>query len=276
MSAESDPGADWDELAPWWKATFTGGADPEYDLEILPIVRNALAGCRRVLDLGCGEGQVSRAVSAEIGRGAVVVGLDPSAAQLANAWVAGGPPQYVRGKGEQLPFADGTFDGVCCCLVIEHADDVDAVLAEVARVVAVGGRFVLLVNHPLYQGPASGLIDDRILDERYWRVGPYLTESRGPEEVDPGVAVVFAHRPLSRYINPLAAADLVLVEMLEPPPRRELLEGSPAPELEGAIPRLLAMCFERRPRSGARIGWSDAGEAPAGAVQEGGRRWPST
>ena len=235
----------WDALAPWWKETFTGGADPEYELEIVPVIAEMLAGCQRVLDLGSGEGQVARALAAEPGR--AVIGLDPSSAQLANARLAAGPPRYVQGAGEALPFARGSFDGVCCCLVIEHADDVDAVLGEVARVLAVGGRFALLINHPLFQGPGSGLVDDRILEETYWRVGAYLREDRAPEEVDPGVEVVFAHRPLSRYINPLAAADLLLVEMREPPPRRELLVGSPDPDLEAAIPRLCALCFERRP-----------------------------
>ena len=39
-----------------------------------------------------------------------------------------------------------------------------------------GGRFLLFLNHPLLQTPDSGWIDDQILDEQYWRVGPYLPE----------------------------------------------------------------------------------------------------
>src|SRR5579875_2142446 len=57
----------WDAHAQWWKATFTGGADPEYDREIIPIVCEELAGARRILDLGCGEGQVARALVASEG-----------------------------------------------------------------------------------------------------------------------------------------------------------------------------------------------------------------
>jgi len=236
----------WDVHAKWWKETFTGGADPEYDREILPLVVSQVGpAARRVLEVGSGEGQVSRALNMAA-PDRLVVGVDPSSRQLANAQGSGGGPLYVQAAGESLPFEEGTFDAVVCCLVIEHTDDADQVLAEMARVLVVGGRLVLLVNHPLYQGTGSGFIDDQILGERYWRVGPYLEESVTIEEVDPGVEVAFAHRPLSRYVNPLGALDVVLVHMEEPRPPVELLATSLDPVLEGAIPRLLAMRFERR------------------------------
>ncbi|HTX01714.1 MAG TPA: class I SAM-dependent methyltransferase [Acidimicrobiales bacterium] len=249
----------WDSLADWWQATFTGGADPEYERQIIPLVTGQLGGARRVLDLGCGEGQVTRALLERAGV-AVVAGLDPSAAQLGHASAAeaaragGGapasPPQYLRGCGEAMPFADASFDGVVCCLAIEHTADPDAVLAEVARVLEPGGRFLLLVNHPMFQGTGSGFIDDRILGERYWRVGPYLVEDVTWEHVDSGIELPFAHRPLSRYLNPLADAGVLLVHMDEPAPHPEFLASSLDPELEAAIPRLLSLCFERRGRRG--------------------------
>ncbi len=259
MSADPrDPGAAerlavWERHADWWRETFTGGADPEYENEILPSIAAELSRATRVLDLGCGEGQVARYVLASGLASCGLVGCDRSAAQLANAQLAdaqlaGSPaPVYVRGEGERLPFASGSFDAVLCALVIEHAEDVDAVLGEVARVLAPGGRFVLLVNHPLLQGSGSGIVDDRILGETYWRVGPYLDEVVTWEDVDAGVRIPFAHRPLSRYVNPLAERDLVCTHMLEPAPPAELLAGSVDPDLERAIPRLLVMRFEHRP-----------------------------
>ena len=56
---------------------------------------------------------------------------------------------------------------------------------EVARVLEPGGRFILLLCHPLLQAPGSAWIDDRILGEMYWRVGAYLGDERrfGPELV---------------------------------------------------------------------------------------------
>jgi len=181
-----------------------------------------------------------------------VVGADPFPAQLANAVGQGGGPLYVQARGENLPFARASFDGIVCCLVIEHADDPDLVLAEMARLLAPGGRLVLLINHPVVQGPGSGFVDDVILGERYWRIGPYLSEHVVVEEVDPGVPVRFAHRPLSRYVNPLCEAGLVLTRLEEPEPPIEFLSDSLDLDLERAMPRLCVMRFERL--AGPRVG----------------------
>ena len=169
MSASDDP---WERHATWWRETFTNGADLEYELQILPLAESHLAGAARVLDLGSGEGHLARRLVRAGSEREIVVGLEPSSAQLASAAGQGGGPDYVRGVGERLPFRDGSFDGVVCCLVIEHSADPDVLLAEAVRVLAPGGRFVLLVNHPLFQGTGSGLVDDQIMGEHYWRVGP--------------------------------------------------------------------------------------------------------
>jgi SAM-dependent methyltransferase len=238
----------WDELATWWKETFTHGADVEYEQQILPLVAGLLEDERLVLDLGTGEGQLARHLMAGM-PGRLVVGIDPSAAQLHNAAGEGGGPIFARATGEALPFRDGCFEAVVCCLVIEHSADADSVLVEVARVLAPGGIFVLLVNHPVVQGPGSGFIDDRVLGEHYWRIGPYLTEFVSTEEVDPGVPVSFAHRPLSRYVNPLCEAGLVLTRLEEPAPPIDFLTDSVDLDLERAMPRLCVLRFSRPGRA---------------------------
>ena len=242
MSAAEDP---WEHHATWWRETFTNGADLEYELQILPLAAQHLDGLERVLDLGSGEGHLARRLTKAAKGSRTVVGLEPSAAQLAGAVLKDGGPSYVRGVGERLPFRDGSFDGVVCCLVIEHSTDPDALLAEAVRVLADGGRFVLLVNHPMFQGTGSGFVDDQIMGEHYWRIGPYLREDVVMEEVDPGVRLRFAHRPLSRYVNPVTALGCVLTRLEEPEPPAEFLEGSIDLELESAIPRLLLLRFER-------------------------------
>jgi len=48
---------------------------------------------------------------------------------------------YRVGKGEALPFPDGSFDIVACCDVLEHVDDLGRVINEAARTLKAGGVF---------------------------------------------------------------------------------------------------------------------------------------
>ena len=228
---------EWEAHATWWQEGFTEGADPEYEEQILPLAAAHLAGATRVLDVGCGEGQVSRLAT---GIGAErVVGVDPTWAQLTVARDRGGPPAYGQADAAALPFAVASFDAVVACLVFEHIDAVDEALAEVGRVLTKGGRFLFFLNHPLLQTPGSGWIDDRILEEQYWRIGPYLVEDRSLEEVEKDVLIPFVHRPLSRYVNAMAAAGLFIERMEEPPPPPGFLERAEEYKEAATIPRLL-------------------------------------
>lgn len=241
----------WERHAGWWQRAFTAGADPEYVEQILPLAAEWLGGCGRVLEVGTGEGQVARTLA---GAGChPVVGVDPTAAQIAEAARRGGGPSYARAGAEALPFAAGAFDAVVVCLVFEHLDALDAALDEVARVLRPGGRFVLFLNHPLLQTPGSGWIDDQVLDppEQYWRVGPYLPEAATVEEVEKGVHLRFVHRPLSRYLNALAGRGLVLERMLEPAPPAGFLARAPEYREAATIPRLAVLVTRRSPSGAA-------------------------
>jgi SAM-dependent methyltransferase len=236
----------WERHAAWWQREFTDGADVEYVEQILPLAAEHLAGAERVLDLGCGEGQIARLAVCG-GARRRVVGVDPAVAQLAEAARRGGGVAYARALGGALPFPSAAFDAVVVCLVLEHVVDLDATFDEIARVLGPAGRLVLFLNHPLFQTPGSGWIDDRVLDppEQYWRVGPYLPEDVSMEEVEAGVRLPFVHRPLARYVNGLGDRGLLVTHMDEPAPPPGFI--TQAPEYAGAatIPRLLLLRAEK-------------------------------
>lgn len=229
----------WETHAGWWQREYTDGADPEYEEQILPLVDRHLAGAGRVLDVGCGEGQLARRVWS-LGA-AFVAGVDPTAAQLAVAGARGGGPRYARAAAEALPWATGTFDAVVVCLVLEHVDPFEPAVAEIARVLAPGGEFVLMLNHPLLQTPESGFVIDHDLGEHYWRLGAYLPDDRALEQVAPGVELTFLHRPLYRYVNSLAEHGLLIQHMDEPAPTEGFLGRAPEYEEAATIPRLLVL-----------------------------------
>jgi SAM-dependent methyltransferase len=237
----------WEINAGWWQEGFTEGADEEYVEQILPLAAQHLRGSRRVLDVGCGEGQIARIAAAAPGH-ELAVGVDPTPSQVTEAARRGGGVLVGRAGAAALPFADGAFDTVVACLVFEHIGAVDEAIAEVGRVLEPGGRFLFFLNHPLLQTPNSGWIDDTILEEQYWRIGPYLVEDQRVEEVDKDVWIPFIHRPLSRYVNALIDAGLLLTRMEEPAPPPGFLAR--AEEYLGAatIPRLLFLRAEKRAR----------------------------
>ena len=234
----------WEAHADWWIEGFTEGADPEYVEQILPLAAAELDGFGRVLDLGCGDGQISRLLA---GSGAQVVGVDPTWNQIRVAHERGGGAAFARSEAAELPFADGSFDAVVACLVFEHIDDVDGAIAEVARVLRPGGQFSFFLNHPLLQTPGSGWIDDHTVDppEQYWRIGPYLVEQDSVEQVERGVFIRFVHRPLSRYLNALAESRLLLERMVEPAPPEGFIDRAFEYAEAAAIPRLLYLRLRR-------------------------------
>jgi ubiquinone/menaquinone biosynthesis C-methylase UbiE len=235
----------WDEHAQWWIDGFTNGVDPEYEEQIIPLALEELAGRHIVLDVGCGDGQIARALAKQ---GSSVLGIDPTQLHIDTAKERAGGPTYLLGSATQLPVPDASQDAVVACLVFEHIDEVDAAIAEVARVLKPGGQFSFFLNHPLLQTPGSGWIDDFILDppEQYWRIGAYLVETETVEEVEKDVFIRFIHRPLSRYVNALLANGLSLERMLEPEPPQGFLDRAPEYALAHTVPRLLYLRSVKR------------------------------
>ena len=228
----------WDEHAQWWIDGFTNGADPEYVEQIIPLAVEELAGRVKVLDLGCGDGQIARALAAQ---GSDVLGVDPTQLHIDVAIERGGGPTYLLGGATQIPAPDNSFDAVVACLVFEHIDQMDEAMTEVARVLKPQGQFSFFLNHPLLQTPGSGWIDDHIIDppEQYWRIGPYLVETESIEEVEKDVYIRFIHRPLSRYVNALIANGMTIERMVEPSPPAGFLARAPEYALAHTVPRLL-------------------------------------
>jgi SAM-dependent methyltransferase len=91
----------------------------------------------RILDLGCGNGQLTARLAAT---GARVTGVDLSPEMVAAARALGLEAEVAN--AEALPFADGSFDAVFSNAALHWVRDHDAMQAEVYRVLKPGGRFV--------------------------------------------------------------------------------------------------------------------------------------
>ena len=119
--------------------------------EIQRVRRSALdvlrpAPGQRLLDAGCGTGDVSRRLAAEVGPDGEVVALDYSSVTIAAARRRhdGSRVHYRTGDVAALDLPDDSLDGVWCERVLQHVADADRVLREFRRVVRPGGRICLI------------------------------------------------------------------------------------------------------------------------------------
>lgn len=111
------------------------------------LVRAGLAPGMRVLDVATGTGLVAREALAVVGPQGLVLGLDPSAGMLGEAKTLAIP--LTRGLGEKLPYADASFDFVSMGFALRHVADLDALFAEMRRVLKPGGTAcVLEITYP--------------------------------------------------------------------------------------------------------------------------------
>lgn len=105
---------------------------------------------RHVLDVGCGAGQ--ELLPFVIGRKAIGIGVDLSrdaglaGRELISENYAGAPIYFARAAAEKLPFESGRFDVVICRVALPYMKNTPA-LAEMARVIRVGGSMIVKIHH---------------------------------------------------------------------------------------------------------------------------------
>ncbi|TCC61389.1 class I SAM-dependent methyltransferase [Kribbella pittospori] len=162
---------------------------------------------RRVLDAGCGNGYFSRMLAE---RGAEVVGVEPSEAMVTFARdkerETGRSTRYVQADLTRLPDLGGAFDAVVCSMVLMAIPDWKPAMRACVEALRPGGLFVFALVHPAFENLWAT-----------WREhGEYRQDRYLEEYVVHGPAAPDFHRPLSAYLNELAALGCRLREIVEP------------------------------------------------------------
>ena len=129
------------------------------DLEAECASAFALNGDEAILDAGCGPGGFLAYLRND-GHSGRLVGLDRSAAMIAEASARDSSVEWVVGDVERLPFADGEFVRVSARHMLYYVDDLQPVLRELARVMKPDGIFVATTN----AARSTPLIDDLYID----------------------------------------------------------------------------------------------------------------
>lgn len=161
----------------------------------------------RVLDAGCGAGPLAEAL---IRKGAVVSGFDLSSAMvdLARERLGADADLRVADLGAPLPYPDNEFDLVVVSLALHYVEDWASALAELRRVIKVGGRLLVSIIHPMVYKIVYPEAD-------------YFALTRYSEDYTPNgetVWMTYWHRPLQDVINEFTTAGFRIRTVTEPPP----------------------------------------------------------
>jgi len=114
-----------------------------------------------VLDLGCGDGRFALFT---FGPKKIEVGLDKDKKGVTKAERSGVYKKVVVADAVKMPFRGGSFASVVANSVLEHLENLDKALVEIARVLKKGGFLVLTVPTPL------------VSDYQFWRFIPGYAE----------------------------------------------------------------------------------------------------
>jgi SAM-dependent methyltransferase len=170
-------------------------------LELVP------APARLTLDIGCGEGRLSRDLAA---LGHNVVGIDPSAKMIAAARELSPELEYVEADAADLPIESESVDLAVAFMSLMDIDDMAGAVREAARVLEPGGRFLAAVVHPInsaHELDREHPNDRLVLTENYFDRRVYRDEI----ERD-GLRMTFesVHWTFEDYFEAIRGAGLVL------------------------------------------------------------------
>lgn len=171
----------------------------------VPVLAAALPAAGFGLDIGCGDGHLTKLLRELAGADWRLVGIDPDLAE-ADLGRRSGQYERVHACGaDRIPEPAGAFDFAFANSVLEHIPDVPPCLREVARVLKPGGLFAATVPsahfHGCLRGPTAARLrptyladlDDRLAHRHYWPAERWAAELTAAGFV-PGPAVPYCTR----------------------------------------------------------------------------------
>ncbi|MCB0406424.1 MAG: class I SAM-dependent methyltransferase, partial [Bdellovibrionales bacterium] len=205
------------------------------------------------LDLGCGQGIVSRGLPT----GVAYWGIDAAPKLIAAAKQLSTRPHthfHCADASKNLGISKRDFDYASVILAMENIEDADGVIRLLRQHLRPGGRVILVLNHPCFRIPRqSSWETDETNKIRYRRLNRYLSKLKIPMQVHPGRGelspVMWAfHRPLSYYFEALAKHGFSVVNLEEWVSDKESKGKAARMEnrARSEFPLFLALLAERR------------------------------
>lgn len=158
----------------------------------------------KIIDIASGPGYVAAAAA---NRGAIVLGIDFSAAMVAHARGIHPGLEFREGDAERLPLGNGLFDAAVMNFGILHLGRPELALTEACRVLRTGGRFAFTVWAKPEETLGFGVVLHAVALHGEPRVelpeGPPFFRYSDPEECARGLRVAGFEQPMVTKARPL-------------------------------------------------------------------------
>jgi len=262
MANDKEVGRLWDENAEVWARHVRAGYDTFRDLYNNPAFFEFIGDLanKSVLDAGCGEGHNTRLLAQ---KGARVTGVDISENMIEFARAEEqrqplGIRYEVASMSDLSPFADGSFDAVVSTMALMDCADYEGAVRELARVLRAGGMLAYNITHPCFTYHIRDWDHDESGEVVGIRLGAYFQEGShverwkfgaapASEQVEP-FTIVYFHRSLAEFINPVCTAGFRIEAIAEPRPTEEACEKDPRLWKHRLVPQ--ALCVKARKPAG--------------------------
>jgi SAM-dependent methyltransferase len=208
--------AHWTRFAAEWIAWARAPGHDDFWSYRDAFVEFVGAGKGAALDIGCGEGRISRELKA-LGYQMTASDAVTKLVSAAKDWESA--HEYAVAGAAELPFADASFDLAIAYNVLMDVEDVPAALSEARRVLKADGTLVISIVHPIFD---HGRFEGDGPDAPFVTEGSYFGCQRfesAPER--DGLTMHFAGwpQPLEAYVDALAAAGFAVTALREPQPK---------------------------------------------------------
>jgi len=205
---------DWEtHAAQWIRWARAPGHDSYWRLHRDQFLRLLPPPGRLTLDIGCGEGRLSRDLK-QLGHR--VIAIDGSPSMVAAAREADPSMDIRLADAAALPIEDASADLAVAFMSPHDMDDMSGAVRESARVLQRGGKLCLAIVHPIN---SAGNFVDRTADAAFVIKGDYLGVFDYSDAIEHnGLPMTFCsrHRPLESYFLALEEAGFVVEALREP------------------------------------------------------------